>query len=281
MSHPATVPGGVPFDGAPRAAAPSPDGVAVPRTRRRLSPWYLAPIGASAFIAIWSGWVGIGGMTGFGKVNLLPGIGHGLQINSAITLPLGMEAYAAYAIHAAITPGIPPRAREFAKWSSVAAIVVGMIGQTTFHLLSAIGAKSAPWPVTLGVSCLPVLVLGMAVMLAHLMSDDDELESVPPAPPEPVREVPPAHYATVRKPEPRLEDTQPMPRLVPTPKAEPAVKRAATSSAASKPGTRRPKAETLRLIQEARKRRPDATQAAIAAEVGCSDRYLRQVLRSA
>jgi hypothetical protein len=53
-------------------------------------------------------------MSGFGPVDLLPGIAH-LTINTAITLPVGVEAYGAYALGAWLAPaGVPPTARAFA-----------------------------------------------------------------------------------------------------------------------------------------------------------------------
>ena len=39
--------------------------------------WPLLLIAAPAMVAIWSGWVALGAMCGFGPVNLLPGIGSG------------------------------------------------------------------------------------------------------------------------------------------------------------------------------------------------------------
>src|SRR6516165_6785572 len=76
--------------------------------------WPLVLIAAPAAVAIWSGWVGLGGMCGFGPVNLLPGIGGGFTVNTAISLPVGVEAYAALAIGAWMAPGTPGRARRFA-----------------------------------------------------------------------------------------------------------------------------------------------------------------------
>src|SRR5256885_8619551 len=51
-------------------------------------------------VAIWTGWVSLGGMCGFGIVHPLPGIVDRFTLNSAITLPIGMEAYAGYALAA-------------------------------------------------------------------------------------------------------------------------------------------------------------------------------------
>lgn len=135
-------------------------------------PWPLMVIAAPAAVAIWSGWVGLGGMCGFGPVNLLPGIGGGFHVNTAITLPVGVEAYGAYALGAWLSPTTPDRARTFARWSALGALGLGMLGQVVYHLLAAAGAARAPWPVVVLVSCLPVATLGFAAALTHLILAD-------------------------------------------------------------------------------------------------------------
>ncbi|HEX2300002.1 MAG TPA: ABC transporter permease, partial [Pseudonocardiaceae bacterium] len=65
-------------------------------TARKVPAWPLIVLALPAAVSIWAGWVGLGGLTGFGVVQLLPGIWDGVRINTAITLPIGMEAYAAY-----------------------------------------------------------------------------------------------------------------------------------------------------------------------------------------
>lgn len=150
---------------------------AAPRAkRRRVRVWPVAVIALPAAVAIWSGWVGLGEMTGFGVVHPLPGIADDFALNTAITLPIGVEAYAAFALGAWLSGAkIPARAREFARWSGIASLVVGMLGQVAYHLFVARGLDVAPEAVTTAVSCLPVVVLGMATALAHLLrSDDDE-----------------------------------------------------------------------------------------------------------
>jgi hypothetical protein len=61
-------------------------------------------------------------MTGFGVVRPLPGIADSVRIGIAITLPLGVEAYAAYALSAWLTSStaISGRTRRFAFWSAIA-----------------------------------------------------------------------------------------------------------------------------------------------------------------
>ncbi|SES37849.1 hypothetical protein SAMN05216188_1462 [Lentzea xinjiangensis] len=159
------------------APVPPSTAVAASRTpgRWRNVPVYLIALGA--FVAIWGGWVGLGEMTGFGPVNLLPGIVDDWSINTAITLPLGMEAYAAFAMRVWFDQSKPARARRFAMWSTCAALVLGMSGQVAYHLMQAAGMTAAPWQITTFVSCLPVLVLGGAAALVHLSHDTTEVQS--------------------------------------------------------------------------------------------------------
>jgi len=135
--------------------------------------WPLVVLAVPAAAAVWSGWVGIGRLTGFG-VRPLPGIWDSLRLDTAVTLPVGVEAYAAYALRAwlSASPAISSRTRQFARWSAVGSLVLGMAGQVAWHLLAQAYVTHAPWEVTTGVSCLPVLVLGMAAGLAHLLRAD-------------------------------------------------------------------------------------------------------------
>jgi hypothetical protein len=131
--------------------------------------WPLILIAAPAAVAIWSGWVGLGGMCGFGLVQPLPGI-VAWHLDTAITLPVGVEAYGAYALGVWMRPSaIPDAARRFARRSAIGALVLGMTGQVIYHLLAAAHAHRAPWPVVVLVSCLPVVVLGFGAGLTHLL----------------------------------------------------------------------------------------------------------------
>ena len=148
--------------------------VTVPQRRGTVRSWPVLVLAAPAAAAVWSGWVGIGQMTGFGEIRPLPGIWNSLHIDTAVTLPVGVEAYAAFALRAWLSssPSISDRTRRFARWSSIAALALGMVGQVAYHLLAQAGMKRAPWEVTTLVSCLPVLVLGMGSALAHLLRGD-------------------------------------------------------------------------------------------------------------
>jgi hypothetical protein len=138
-------------------------------TWRTTWPLYLIALGA--FVAIWGGWVGLGELTGFGPIRLLPGIADGWVLNSAITLPLGLEAYAALALRTFLRPptGVDEAARRFAGWSAFGSLVLGAGGQVAYHLMVADGIRHAPWGITAAVSCLPVVVLGCGAALIHLI----------------------------------------------------------------------------------------------------------------
>ena len=60
---------------------------------RRPVVWPVLLLDLPAFVAIWAGWVDLGGMTGFGEVNLLPGIADWAVLNTAITLPIGVALF--------------------------------------------------------------------------------------------------------------------------------------------------------------------------------------------
>jgi hypothetical protein len=144
--------------------------------------WPLFLIAAPAAVAVWSGWVGLGGMCGFGLVQPLPGI-VAWHLNTAITLPVGVESYGAYALGAWLTPGTPERAKGFARNSAIGALSLGVLGQVAYHLLAAAHAHRAPWPVVILVSCLPVITLGFGAALTHLLrvpdADEDEAQGEP------------------------------------------------------------------------------------------------------
>ncbi|MFI7509592.1 ABC transporter permease [Micromonospora aurantiaca] len=150
-----------------------PDTLATPKPVRPAVVWPVVLLALPAFVAVWSGWVGLGGLTGFGVVHPLPGIADGFSINTAITLPIGVETYGAYALYVWLSGRVPDAARRFAKWSALGSLAVGALGQVAYHLLVAANVTSAPWWITTAVSVLPVAVLGMGAALAHLVRSHD------------------------------------------------------------------------------------------------------------
>jgi hypothetical protein len=141
---------------------------------RTVRSWPLLVLAAPAAAEVWSGWVGIAQKTGFGLVSPLPGIWPSLHLDTSIALPVGVEAYAAYALRAWLADehAVSGRTRRFARWSAICSFALGMAGQIAYHLLAQAGAARAPWAVTMTVSCLPVLVLAMGTALAHMLRAD-------------------------------------------------------------------------------------------------------------
>jgi hypothetical protein len=131
--------------------------------------WPVLLLALPAFVAIWSGWVGLGELTGFGVMHPLPGIWDAARLNTAITLPIGVETYAAFALWVWLSGRAPVQARRFARWSAIGSLIFGAAGQVAYHLMSAAHMVHAPWLITAAVACLPVAVLGMGAALAHLM----------------------------------------------------------------------------------------------------------------
>ncbi|GAB3285057.1 hypothetical protein [Parasphingorhabdus pacifica] len=156
----------------PITTATDPAEPADEQTVKPIAVWPVMLLALPAFVAIWSGWVGLGQLTGFGIVHPLPGIADGFAINTAITLPIGVETYAAYALRVWLSGQVPPRACRFAKYSALGSLLLGALGQIAFHLMKAAGMTSAPWLITAAVACLPVAVLGMGAGLAHLIKDN-------------------------------------------------------------------------------------------------------------
>src|SRR5437868_8145101 len=120
--------------GPPAARTTGPAGgdrsAAVSSGTRTARSWPLLVLAAPAAAEVWSGWVGIAQKTGFGLVSPLPGILPSLHLDTSITLPVGVEAYAAYALRAwlARDRSISGWTRRFAKWSAICSFALGMAG---------------------------------------------------------------------------------------------------------------------------------------------------------
>jgi hypothetical protein len=176
-----------PGDAGPRPAMVAGPDHAADRTdaardrARTIRSWPLMLLALPAAAEVWSGWVGIAQKTGFGLVQPLPGLWSSLHLDTTVTLPIGVEAYAALALRAwlATEHWISPRTRRFAKWSAISSFALGMAGQVAYHLLAQAGDSRAPWGITTVVSCLPVLVLAMGTTLAHMLRGDAPVQDTP------------------------------------------------------------------------------------------------------
>lgn len=153
-------------------AAPETGSEAVAKSRKRLATWPVLLLMLPATVAIWSGWVGLGQLAGFGPVHPLPGIADGFVIDTSITLPIGMETYSAYALYVWLSGRAGARAIRFARTSALLALTIGAAGQIAYHLMSAANVPAAHPLITAAVACIPVAVLGLGAALAHLVKED-------------------------------------------------------------------------------------------------------------
>lgn len=142
------------------------------KPRKRLATWPVLLLMLPATVAIWSGWVGLGQLAGFGPVHPLPGIADGFVIDTSITLPIGMETYSAYALYVWLSGRAGAKAIAFARTSALLALSIGAAGQIAYHLMSAANVPAAHPLITAAVACIPVAVLGLGAALAHLVKED-------------------------------------------------------------------------------------------------------------
>jgi hypothetical protein len=143
----------------------------VPTKRSLVMLW---AIGSGAFVAVWSGWVGLGSMCGFGIVHLLPGIWNSFEVNTSITLPFSMEMYGALAMRYWLDPSLNKSTRHFAFVTAIAALVFAFCGQVGYHIMNAHHVTTAPWPVVAAVSCVPVITIGLGSGLMHMVRLSDK-----------------------------------------------------------------------------------------------------------
>lgn len=249
---------------------------------RSLPRWPLILIALPAAVAVWSGWVGLGTMCGFGIVHPLPGIWDSFKLNTAITLPIGVEAYGAYALAAWLHPGTSPATKQFARKSGIGALSLGMGGQVIYHLLTAWHVTTAPWPVVTLVSCLPVLTLGFGTALTHLMRTapaDDSTDTGPAATPvvdEP--DIAPAIEADSTPDAPAVTDADNTPAIESAPVADTGADTTPDSTAAKSPTPKRTRRgpSTATRVARMRDKHPDETPADIATRLNLSARTVRR-----
>lgn len=139
-----------------------------------------------AAVTVWSGWIGLGTLCGFGLVHPLPGLAPHFQVDTTLTLPIGIEAFGGMALGVSSDPCVSAEAQQFGRRSGWGALALGCLGQIAYHLLTAQHATHAPWLVVVFVSCLPVLTLGLTVHLVQLVraghkqdSTEDTEEDIP------------------------------------------------------------------------------------------------------
>jgi hypothetical protein len=177
-------PGGPPAAGTARPAGGDRP-AAVSSGTRTIRSWPLLVLAAPAAAEVWAGWAGIAAKTGFGLVSPLPGIWPALRLDTAITLPVGVEAYAAYALRAWLSrdQAVSARTRRFAAAQGPDAGPRRLIGQDTV-LTPGGGHGPVPAPGMAGA--------GQASGPGRITADQaDQMADQAPGPPGPVTAVSP------------------------------------------------------------------------------------------
>lgn len=154
-------------------AEPEPEAEAGGVASKPIAVWPVLLLLLPATVAIWSGWVGLGSLAGFGPVHPLPGIVDSFVIDTSITLPIGMETYSAYALYVWLSGRASAKAIRFARISALIALGTGAAGQIAYHLMTAAGVPQANPLITAAVACIPVAVLGLGAALAHLVKNSN------------------------------------------------------------------------------------------------------------
>ncbi len=92
---------------------------------RSVRSWPLLVRALPATAVAWSGWAGTGQMTGFGQVCPMPGIWGSFHPGTALTLPAGVETYAACALRAWLSPSrtLSSWTCRFARWPAAGSLL--------------------------------------------------------------------------------------------------------------------------------------------------------------
>ena len=121
------------------------------------------------------GMVAVAGAAAFTSYSGLSGLAElaGWPSKLALMLPITIDAYAMTATRVWLSPArLTRKARAWARGNAIGAISMSVLGNTIFHAASA-HVLSVTWPVVVGISAIPSIVLGLTVHLWHVADDLD------------------------------------------------------------------------------------------------------------
>jgi Protein of unknown function (DUF2637) len=147
--------------------SPEHDSPAMPAPRRDW--WVAAGMTVSAAAAA------VSSFSGLRSLAFATGWGDWLST----LLPLTIDAYAMTATRVWLADSTgSARARRFARWNAVGAVVLSVVGNATWHLIAA-GLLHVTWVIVVVVGAVPAAVLGLLSHLAVLRTHDAVPEPVP------------------------------------------------------------------------------------------------------
>jgi hypothetical protein len=121
------------------------------------------------------GMVAVAGAAAFTSYSGLSGLAElaGWPSKLALMLPITIDAYAMTATRVWLSPArLTKKARSWARGNAIGAISMSVLGNTIYHAASA-HVLSVTWPVVVGISAIPSIVLGLTVHLWHVADDLD------------------------------------------------------------------------------------------------------------
>jgi Protein of unknown function (DUF2637) len=121
------------------------------------------------------GMVAVAGAAAFTSYSGLSGLAElaGWPSKLALMLPVTIDAYAMTATRVWLSPArLTKKARSWARRNAIGAISMSVLGNTIYHAASA-HVLSVTWPVVVGISAIPSIVLGLTVHLWHVADDLD------------------------------------------------------------------------------------------------------------
>lgn len=132
------------------------------------------------------GMIAVAGAAAFTSYSGLSGLAElaGWPSKLALMLPITIDAYAMTATRVWLSPArLTKKARSWARGNAIGSISMSVLGNTIYHAASA-HVLSVTWPVVVGISAIPSIVLGLTVHLWHV-ADDLEPEPTPKPSPGP------------------------------------------------------------------------------------------------
>jgi hypothetical protein len=121
------------------------------------------------------GMVAVAGAAAFTSYSGLDGLAQlaGWPKQLALLLPVTIDAYAMTATRVWLSPArLTRKARSWARGNAIGAIATSVLGNTVFHAAAA-HVLSVTWPVVVGISAVPSVVLGLTVHLWHTANDTE------------------------------------------------------------------------------------------------------------
>lgn len=119
-------------------------------------------VGLGAAILSWAAWTGLARKCGWDETLHVGSRDGGITLRLAWLTAVIVDVYAmrAFRVWQRSAPWVREGTREYAKWSTYAAVFIGVLGNVAYHVMVATKTGTAPLWVVIPVSSLPPIMLG-------------------------------------------------------------------------------------------------------------------------